>query len=71
MVLTLLKAFLHMGLVLRVEEVEAGLSKQLRWCVPQKGHHTLVHKCELAFHGVTRDELGIVVGTTQVASVGC
>ena len=48
--LTLLKALLHMGLILRVEKVKTGLSKQLWWCVPKKSHHTLVHKCEFSLH---------------------
>ena len=69
--LTLLKALLHMGLILRVEKVKTGLSKQLWWCVPKKSHHTLVHKCEFSLHRVARDELSIVVGTTKVTGVGC
>lgn len=67
--LTLLEALLHMGLILEVEEVEAGLAEELRRRVAQQAHHSLVDEGELSLHRVPGYELRVVVRAGEIARV--
>lgn len=55
--LTLIETFLHVCLILWVEEIEARLCQQLLWRISQDCHNPLVDKSEFAIHGMTRNEL--------------
>jgi len=62
----LIEALLHVALVLGMKEIVADLAQELSGRVTQYVQYPLIHKRELAIHGMTCDKLALIIRATHV-----